>query len=293
MILHDEDRIAQPAGGTLYDYVLTPYEAVAPFDAQQLHSATLLRSFLRAHAELGAAWEIVEALIAHLGPDKTVWGVKYDAERRPCIEFYFYNHCNNAACQPMSVSRLIDALRPVIAIPGEIDEAGFGYLMCSLELDAAMLAAGRAEGFRIYMPGVKEVDGHDGVSFLVRGRELVRENRYSFYAAEREFDALKQRFQRSFHGAHDAERLMPSSLRACYTICYAEKRFSDALYFSRITTDQLRGFAKQYLVGPLHVAIETHASALSHLRWDVGYDFVRTAEAPTSAVVKAGLYGFI
>ena len=286
-----EDRIPQPPDALLQDYVLTPYPPRATL-AGRLHSASLLRHFLRAHGLLSGIWPIVQRVVAHLGPGQTVWGVKRDAAGRAGVELYFYNHSRNAPGHPMAVSRLAAVLSDLIEIPGELDES-LPYLMCSLELDAARLEAGRSEGFRIYLPGTRSIDGHDGISYIVTGSALVRENRYSFYRAETELPLVEARVKASLHGAASREALMPAKLSRCYTICYAEKQHTDALYFSRISTGQLRAFVRAYLPGPLAEALDAHRSSFAHLCWDVGYDFQRRPTSASSRIMKAGLYGFI
>ena len=290
-VITTADRIAQPVGQVLQDYVLTPYAPRAPL-AGRLHSVSLLRHFLRARGLLDGVWPIVMRLREHLGDGQTVWGVKRDAAGRFGVELYFYNHCRNAPGSPMAVSRLAGVLRELIDIPDALDES-LPYLMCSLELDAERLAARRSEGFRIYLPGVRTADGHDGISYIVSREGLIRENRYSFYQAATELPAVQARMATSLHGAADREALLPALFSRCYTICYAEKRTADALYFSRITTRQLRTFVRTYMPGPLSEALQAHRAEFAHLCWDVGYDFQRRPTASQSRIVKAGLYGFV
>ena len=289
--MNPADRIPHPVGQVLMDYVLTPYEPRAtPTD--RLHSASLLRHFLRSHDMLERGWPIIERLQAHLGPGQTVWGIKVDAAGRTGIELYFYNHCSNAQGNPMSVSRLCAVLSDCIDIPAQLDES-LPYIMCSLELDAERLHAGRSEGFRIYLAGQRSQDGHDGISYLVTDCELIRENRYSFFDASRELSQVEACMKQSLHGSASRDVLLHPRFVRCHTICYAEKRFSDALYFSRISTPMLGVFARAYLPPALAKTITDHTADFAHLCWDVGYDFQRRPTSPQCRITKAGLYGYV
>ena len=290
MSLLPADRIAHPVGDVLMDYVLTPYAPRAD-PTGRLHSASLLRYFLRSH-HMMAAWPIVTRLRTHLGAGQTVWGIKRDAAGRVGIELYFYNHCVNAPGSPMSVTALCAVLSDLITIPDTLDES-LPYLMCSLELDAARLAAGHSEGFRIYLPGTRSIDGHDGISYVATAQALVRENRYSFFSAETELDGVRRCMEGSLHGQQDRAILLHPRLTRCHTICYAEKQRTDALYFSRISTPLLGVFARAYLPGALAQVITEHAVDFAHLCWDVGYDFQRRPASGSARITKAGIYGYV
>jgi hypothetical protein len=285
------DRIPQPPDEALMDYVLTPYPPRAD-PTGRLHSASLLRHFLRTHDLLDATWPIIERLVAHLGAGRTVWGIKLDAAGRAGAELYFYNHSNNAPGSPMAVTTLCGLLADLIEIPDRLDES-LPYLMCSLELDAQRLTARRSEGFRIYLPAVRSREGHDGCSYVVTDAALVRENRYSFFDATRELSGVEACMAGSLHGAADRAILLHPRLSRCHTICYAEKRLTDALYFSRISTPMLGVFARAYLPAALAATITRHAADLAHLCWDVGYDFQRRTTTSGSRIVKAGVYGYV
>ncbi|MFT5681365.1 MAG: hypothetical protein ACI8RZ_002271 [Myxococcota bacterium] len=291
MSISQPDRIPHPPGDVLMDYVLTPYSPRTD-PTGRLHSASLLRHFLRSHGMLADVWPIIERLGEHLGAGQTVWGIKVDAAGNTGIELYFYNHCANAPGSLMSVTALCAVLSDLITIPDQLDES-LPYLMCSLELDAARLTARRSEGFRIYLPGTRSEDGHDGISYVVGDRELVRENRYSFFDAATELDGVTRCMETSLHGANDRAVLLHPRFTQCHTICYAEKRLTDALYFSRISTPLLGVFARAYLPGPLAKTITEHAADLAHLCWDVGYDFQRRPTSQSSRIVKAGIYGYV
>ena len=287
LVIHPDDIREQLPQKELMDYVLEPY---APQTEKEglWHSQTLFRHFLRHHGLLKQIWPIVSRLQEYLGLNKTVWGLKYDHNRNPGVEFYFYNHCRNDASNLMSVSRLSKLLAGLIHIDGVIDES-LPYIMCSLELDLSRLKERTSEGFRIYLAGKNP----DGVSYLHHKNTLIRENRYWFYKAHSERDKVVKKMQNSLHGEARANLLLHPQWCNCYTICFAEKRYTDALYFSRISTDNLQLFAKNYLQSSIGELLQEESHRFAHLCWDVGYDFQRKANKRKATILKAGLYGFL
>ncbi len=297
-VLHDADRIPQPAGEPLRDYVLSEY-APAADPAGGLHSQSLFRAFLREHDLLEGVWPLVERVVAHLGAGETVWGVKL-VDGEPALELYFYDERRRSSPEehqrrPKSVGALVRALAPALAIDSQLDEA-IDYFMCSLELDRETLASGRSPGFRIYVRGNRREEGYDGISYFVRGRELLQENYYLFYRAQEEWDQARARFAASVRAGRGASRarLLPPRMRECFTICFATKRFTDALYFSRVSTDELARFCEDHMDPGLAALVRTHRDELAHLRWDVGYDFCTAADDGAESVIhKAGFYGYL
>ncbi len=291
--LLEGDRIPHAPGAPVRDYILTDYEPVCD-PVGRLHSASVLRHFLRHHG-LDAAWSVVERCQALLGPDETVWGVKYASGGRVGIELYFYEIPERPPpLGPKTVSHLVEGLADIIEIRSRLDES-FDYFMCSLELDADALSGKTPPGFRIYARGNRRVEGYDGISYWVRDAELVQENYYLFYLAENESREAMTRLAQSVRagGPKAQARLAPKWLRDCYTICFATKRLTDALYFSRVETPRLSRFLDAYMPGPTADMIRAHQDEFAHLRWDVGYDFATSAtDAATPSVYKAGFYGY-
>lgn len=295
--LEPDDRFVQPTAGPWRDYILSDYEPRAD-PRGRLHSSSLLRYFLRAYGLL-ELWPIVTHVRTLVGADETVWGAKCWAEspgamlRHAGIELYFYNRTRNAPGNPKSVSRLVGGLAPELRIDSRVDEA-LPYMMCSLELDAGILRAPQSPGFRIYVAGDRRKQGYDGVSYLVQGSTLVRENLYQFYRAPSEETEFRARLAESVHAtqAESRQRLAPEEFSDCFTFCFSQKRFSDAVYFSRIDTGRLAAFLATHMPGPLPRVLELEAPQFAHLSWDVGLDFASPDGGRTSHVVKVGFYGF-
>ena len=287
-VLQSSDRVAQPPGERLRDYVLRPYPPVVD-PTGRAHSVTLLRWFLR-EAGLMDAWPIVQRCRAYLGDGETVWGIKRAADGRLGMELYFYRDQGSVDASKKTATALAAALADHITIDTRLDES-LTYVMCSLEITAEVLAEKRSEGFRIYTPGTRPVHGHDGVSWLATGQRLLRENTYHFYSAAEELHLVEAQLRDSVRGGRDL-RLLPRGLTDCYTICFASKREADTLYFSRVTTRQARATLKT-LWPPVSELLLANRGDFAHLRWDVGYDFTAPAEALERAVIqKVGLYGY-
>lgn len=287
-----DDRLEEKPSTRHRDYILTDYDPVCD-PAGKLHCATALRHGLRAAGLLDATWPVIEALRAHLGADQTVWGLKY-TPRGVSTELYFYNNRNNPPGHPMSTTRLAEVLRPYVRAEPVPDESR-GYFMCSIELDAPSLARGESEGFRVYFGSGDKVRTPCGLSYRVRAARYELENHYAFYYADRpdEMRDLRARIAAAPRAGsvHEAA-LLPESMFPCRTVCYAVKPRHDGLYFSRVTTAQLRSFLKEHSPGPLLDLLDAHADGFSHLRWDVGYDFELGARiSGPLRFDKIGVYG--
>lgn len=287
-VLRDEDRLAHPQGDVLRDYVLRPYAPVVE-PTGRAHSVSLLRWFLR-EAGLLAAWPVVECCQNHLGVGETVWGIKRTSSGQLGIELYFYRDQGAVDPTRKTVTSLVEALSGLLTIDSQLDES-LDYVMCSLELTTDVLETRQSEGFRVYTPGTRAIHGYDGVSYLVSGARLLRENVYHFYSAAEELYLVEAQVQHSIRSG-DGLRLLPRGLTDCYTICFAAKREADTLYFSRVTTRQARAALKS-LWPPVAALLTAHEHDFAHLRWDVGYDFTAPATRLGAPVIqKVGLYGY-
>jgi hypothetical protein len=287
--LAPEDRVPQDPGEVLRDYVLRPYAPVCALSGR-LHSVSALRWFLRTRG-LTAAWPIAARCQEVLGPGETVWGFKRKADGGAGVELYFYKDQGAADPGAKTVSALRSALADLLTIDSELDES-LDYVMCSLELDEATLSSGRSPGFRVYTPGTRPAHGYDGLSYLVSGRRLLRENSYCFYSAAEELEVVRERVRHSPRAGRGL-KLLPEALTDCYTICYAVKAEADALYFSRVTTRQARRFMAA-LWPEIGALFRAHAEDFAHLRWDIGYDFsAPSTDLGAPAIHKLGLYGYL
>jgi hypothetical protein len=293
-LLSAEDRVLEVDGTKHRDYILLDYQPLCD-PRGRLHSATAFKSTLRHAAQLEATWPLVEALRAHLGPDNTVWGIKY-GPRGVSSELYFYNNRANPAGHPMQVGTLARVLAPFIDIAGTVDET-LPYFMCSIGLDVDVLVRRRPEPFRIYLGTGERGRTASGFSFRATQGSGVLENHYAFYYANQEKDLADAR-QRISHspragGKAALAALMPDYLLDCRTVCYSVKPDYDGLYFSRLRTEQLLRFLAEHLPGTLHDVLSSAGSGFAHLLWDLGFDFRGGAAGQTPAIEKIGVYGVV
>lgn len=270
MRLLPQDLVAA-GSGPLLDYVLEPYAGVRA----GVHSVSVLRWFLRQNRWM-ELWPILERCQELLGPDQTVWGIK-DV---PGVELYFYNHGGDH----MTVERLAEGFRGLVDIPVP-DLGDQRYLMCSLELGAQTLATRASEGFRIYVAGRTEDHAPDGTSYLCRSDGLELENFYWFYPPS-QLARVIGHLKRSVHvGA--VRSVLERNALDCHTVCFANKRHTDALYYSRLSLQQTRAMLEARWPGPVAELFRDDGDAFQELRWDVGYDLHRRGQQ-----AKVGLYGF-
>jgi hypothetical protein len=286
-----EDRVPTSPTTRYRDYILTDYAPLCD-PTGRLHGVSAFRHALRAAGLLDAAWPLCEALRAHLGPDMTVWGIKY-TDAGASFELYFYNNQNNPAGHAMQVTTLATVLSPFVQT-GSLADERWPYFMCSLELDAQALATGRATPFRIYLGSGDKARRASGFSYALLGRDTVLENHYWFYDPRRtpELDDVRRRLACSPRSGDPGlrERLLPANLLDCHTVCYAVKGRSDGLYFARLSSRQLREFLARERPGAFETLLAEHETELAHLRWDLGIDFSFAAGEPFR-LSKVGIYG--
>jgi hypothetical protein len=294
-MLEDDDRLPELGTTRHRDYILTPYE---PFcdPAGRLHNASLLRHLLRSSGLLDGAWPIVEAIRARIGPDQTVWGMKWGPSGA-ALELYFYNFVENGPGNRASAASLREAMAPLLGIEGAVDEQ-LPYFMCSFEIDAATLDRRRASPFRLYLRSGDRHRRECGFSYRAEAEDRqVLENHYWFYRAsnvdELEDAILRVRSSPRSGGKKCWPILLPRHLRDCYTICYAVKPTHDGLYYSRISTLQLRTFLARHGKEDVAQVLEAHANDFAHVAWDLGFDFAAAPGAETLSIPKLAIHGCV
>jgi len=293
--LHTDDRIVESASTRHRDYILTDY-APRCDPVGRLHPACILRHALRATRQLDALWPVIEALKQHLGPEQTVWGLKYTPSGLS-VELYLYNNANNPPGHPMALSELSRVLAPHLALDAGKASA-LPYFMASFELDAAQLAARTSSGFCIYVGTGDKSRTPGAFSYRVSADGLAMENHYAFYYAERpqEMRDLHARVALSPRAGGEPWRatLVPEYLLECRTVCFAVKPRHDGLYYSRVSSEQLCAFLERHLPGPVLDALCEEPDAFAHLRWDVGFDFAAIpGDGTPPSLTKIGIYGVV
>jgi len=264
-----------------HDYILVPYSPPAP-PTGKLRSVNLLyEAFALAGVE-DEGVRLVETVRAGLGPFRTVWGIKHDAQRGiRGFELYFYDFGRKHP--DLSIERMRDILAPIVDVRA-VPKRAIPWHMFSIELTPQDLRERRPVGAHVYV---------DMRSYELRGEELTFENIYTFHDPRLEIEHVLHRLRASLHtdmSPRSLASLMPPTLFRCHRVCVANKRTADALYFSRVPTTAMLGFLRAREWPQAFVAVvESHASALDHLNWCVGMDFTQPGATPL--ITKSGLYG--
>jgi hypothetical protein len=274
-------------GDRYYNYCWWNYAPVAE-TANKLRPVNLLLNSFDVAGMPDRATEVVDTLRQSLGSFRTVWGVKRIANRF-AWEFYFYDYKRRE--RDVSIARVSQALRPLIRCDIPINER-LPYFMFSLDMDAATLARGETDVIHMYM-GNPGSTVSSGVAYGLRRDSTTLENYYFFFDARRQIDEAAAKIYCSPYA--DATRitidqLLWPQLRNCTTICVANKRQNDTIYFSGVNVDQLLFFLKTLQYPKETIAfVEEYRPKLDHLLYDVGFDYV--TEGSSVRVLKSGYYG--
>lgn len=283
------------ADDILYDYTLRPY--APPHDpAGKLHSSSLLFHCLNASSHLAMWRQLIDALRAGLGRDRTVWGLKL-AHGELAYELYFYlrplaasaHHREPAASlpQPIFSDQILAALRRVLDVRVDIP-ATVPAIMVSVDIDDATLARGAVERLHVYMLS--------GLSYDVTAAGSEHANHYTFFEMD-ERDRLRALVNHLsnglLHGSQvgfDIQKVLVPQLYSCRTVCLAAKRACEGVYFAGVDSDQLIWFVRNH--GWPQTIIELLAESrpeIDHLLWDVGLDYVHGRGGVTWS--KRAIYG--
>lgn len=272
----------------LYDFCLWEYPPAAPV-AGGLASVNLLRCAFAAEGVADAGEALIGALREGLGRSRTVWGIKL-CEGRISWEFYFYDYDRQQ--RQRSIPRVLEAIAPRRVCFSPALES-LPYFMFSLDFDHQQLTGGRPlSDIQVYIGNIGSRVS-SGICYEASGAGLRLKNQYYFFdaRAERENIVGKATTSVFFDPARVAlaELLWPA-LVECDTIVLANKIDRDGVYFCRITVDQLLIFLRRLRFPQAQVDfVEAHRERLSHLRFDVGFDY--RIEGDRLRIVKGAWYG--
>jgi hypothetical protein len=271
-----------------YNYCWWPYQPLAPTE-HKLRSVSLLFHAFEVAGVDGRAFEVVDVLRDALGPFRTVWGTKWLGNRL-AWEFYFYDYQRRE--RDVSITKVLDVIRPYITSNIGVNER-LPYFMFSIDI-----LADPDSGLR----GLDEVHMYvgnpgstvsSGIAYSIKPSGTTLENFYYFFDAKKD---LSEAAGKIFCSPHvDATQipvdwLLWPELTRCHTICVANKRQNDTVYFSGIDVDQLLFYFKR-LHYPAAIVdfVEENRAQLDHLSYDVGFDY--TTKDDQVRVVKSGFYG--
>ena len=276
------------SGDPYLNYCQWPYEPPNP-GVGKLRPSSLL---FRAIADMPhGAWvsETVRAIQRAIGDFRSVYGIK-QIDGQWALEVYIYDY--EREHRIISIERLMSACEGYLSLPVSIDTR-IPYFMFSFDLtEHAAAQNGKLDSVHLYVgnPG-SEVSSGIAYEFTPHGRQL--ENFYFFFDAKRHGREIIDKLQCSvFCEAWNLpiEQLYRPELRECHTICLANKRTCDTIYFSGVDVDQLLFFLDwQKYPDDFIRFIRDRRSELDHLLYDVGVDY----RAINSRIefVKHGIYG--
>jgi hypothetical protein len=271
-----------------YNYCWWGYQPVAPTEHKLRPVSLLFQAFEVAGVD-GHAGAVVDVLRDALGPFRTVWGTKWLGNRL-AWEFYFYDYQRRE--RDVSITRVLDVIRPYVACDIRVNER-LPYFMFSIDILAEPGSDLRGlDEVHMYVgnPGSAV---SSGIAYSIRPGGATLENFYFFFDAQKD---LKEATGKILCSPHvDATRipidwLLWPELKRCHTICVANKRQNDTVYFSGINVDQLLFFLKRLHYPPAIVGfVEENRAQLDHLLYDVGFDYITKDDQVR--IVKSGYYG--
>jgi hypothetical protein len=270
------------------NYCLWDYVPCAPVEDKFRAVNLLYQSFELAGVE-ARAYDIVEALREGIGMFRTVFGIKLVGGAL-AWEYYFYDYARQG--REVSISRVLAALAPHVRCDVRPNE-NLPYFMFSLDFDAELFRGGRdMDVVHMYVGNPGSLVS-SGIAYALRPETTTLENFYFFFDAGRQLDEAWDKISSSAYIddtriAMD-EVLIPE-LRECHTICVANKRTHDCVYFSGVTVDQLLFFLERLRYPQAILSwVRGNRGNLDHLRFDVGIDY--RMEGGRLAFLKSGYYG--
>jgi hypothetical protein len=270
-----------------FNYCWWPYAPVASTQGKLRPISLLFHSFELAGLD-EAGWQLVRAIQRAIGPFRTVWGAKWLGGRL-AWEFYFYDYKRRD--RDLSISRVLDAIRPFVPCEVPVNES-LPYFMFSLDVNPAPGGLRALDVVHLYVGNPGSVVS-SGIAYALRRESTTLENFYFFFDAERH---LGQAVEKICCSAHldatrvDIDHVLWPELRACKTICVANKQRNDTVYFSGVDVNGLLFFLRRLRYPAAIISfVEQHHGQLDHLLYDVGFDYI--TDGPDVLVVKSGYYG--
>ncbi len=272
----------------LFNYCLWQYQPPAPA-AGKYSSANLLYHTFELAGLDERAYEMVDRIRQAIGVSRTVWGVKLLGDQL-AWEYYFYDYRRRN--RERSITRVLEAIRPLIRCDVQPNES-LHYFMFSLDVTRAMLAGEQEmEQVHMYLGNVGSTVS-SGVSYALTKNERRLENYYFFFKPANALDEIIGKVACSAFidpADVDLSQIIWPELVECDTVCVANKRHNDCIYFSGVNVDQFLFFLERLRYpAPIIAYVKEHRSQLDHLLFDVGFDY--TFGADGLQVVKSGYYG--
>lgn len=276
-------------GDPYFNYCYWPYEPPAN-GVGKLRPSSLLFRAIQEMPE--AAWltEAIHRIQEGIGDFRSVYGIK-QIDSRWSLEVYLYDYEREQRI--VSIERLVAACQGHLTLPETVG-AYVPYFMFSFDLDESVAAAaGKIDIVHVYV-GNPGSTVSSGISYgFTRDPQATQLENFYFFFDARDREQIKDKI-RCAAFLDEPNTLVPTLLRPelmdCQTICLANKRTTNTIYYSGVDIRQLQGFLQwQDYPQSFQQFVENHESELDHLLFDVGVDYqVRWNEV---RFVKSGIYG--
>ena len=271
-----------------YDFCLWEYAPLSRPE-NKLSSSNLLFHSFEFTGLSDRIYDLMGAIRAGFGVSRTVWGVK-KLGNDICWEFYFYDYRRKE--RERSIPMLLEFIRPLVPCRIKANE-NLHYFMFSIDIDGA-LVSGKRDLDEIHMyignPGSSV---SSGICYSVTTSGTRLENFYFFFDAKKEMEDIMAKAVCSAHvdfTVIDINRVLWPEMKTGQVIVVANKQGNDAVYFSRVTVDQLLFFLRRMgYPRDLIAFVEGNRSKLDHLLFDAGYDY--RMEGGNLRILKSGYYG--
>jgi hypothetical protein len=269
-----------------FNYALWPYTPAQSLENRLKPSNLLYESFGAAGADR-RFFDLIPLLRQAIGEFHTVFGVKQQGDRTRW-EFYFYDYRRRE--RERSLSRVLEAIRslaPSTVLPNE----NIFYFMFSIDITEDIFTRG-IEEVHLYI-GNPGSTVSSGICYSLTAARTKFENIYFFFDARTQLRETAAKIACSAHidtKKIALDEVLRPELRACKTICVANKPENDCVYFAGIRFDQFLFFLRMMNYrADLISFLEENRSKLDHLEFDVGLDY--RMEEDKLVVLKSGYYG--
>lgn len=258
--------------------------------AGKLRASSLMLQAIQEMPESEWLVDTIDAIQAGLGDFRSVYGVKR-IDGQWALEVYLYDY--ERQDRAVSIERLVAATQGRLRFPKTVSP-DIPYFMFSFDLTPTVARAnGKIDVVHVYIgnPG-STVSSGISYGFTDDPSATEMENFYFFFDAEDKVEITDKVECSAFLNQPNTlkDSLLPVELMDCGTICLANKRNSNTVYFSGITVRQLQWFLDwQPYPDSFCRFVDEHQHELDHLLFDVGVDYqIRDNEL---RFVKSGIYG--
>jgi hypothetical protein len=250
----------------------------------------------------------VDCLRAELGPDRTVWGSKWD---RGTLEWevYFYRTFDYRGVALGRVARVLGSFitmdfdvslaenvgQECSMFSFDIDHSLTRVTACNLYYTEAAMQRSGSEGERLdLLRSLCDANGSSRTmiyrgrtfqSFIIKGDSLQYGNHYE--CTWNELSRVRAWKAKNPFSRSDASGL--PEFPEAVALFLALKREAAGLYYSRVNVDSLVAFLERYeWPADFRRFVGDEARGLQHLRFDVGVDYLNTGRGLSTA--KCGLW---